>query len=48
MCIIFKFFPFKPNMILLMLHLIYIKCLKYDISNLIFSTKMVVNFIFTY
>ena len=36
-------------MILLMVHLIHIKFLKkYNISNLIFSTKMVVNFIFTY
>ena len=35
-------------MILYMLHLIHIECLKYNISNLILSTKMVVNFIFTY
>ena len=43
----FQVFPFKPNMILLMLYLIHIKCSKYNISDLILSTKMVVNSIFT-
>ena len=47
MCIILSF-PFKPNKILLMLHLIHIKCLNCNIPNLILSNKMVVNFIFNY
>ena len=42
-------FPFKANMILLMLYLIHMKYLKKkdDISNLILSNYMVINFIFT-
>ena len=44
----FQVFPFKPIMVLLVLHLIHIKCLKYNISDLIMSTKMVINFIFTH